>query len=399
MSLLLLLCALAGAAPIDDVRESLGHYVADEAAADRLVNQLQLQAAASEKRLAKVGPSAGVADQIVTNAALNLRAKEHAGLPMTQTEIERTVFGYEAFKMEAYVTSGVFPKRYFGYFDGKGDTAAHERRLRTATSGSVRAINAWQKAQGRTARLTDQEVSVTWIAEGGAIHLGEQQQILSQGFHPVFDVGLDDIAMGVADAPELMAAIDKEAGTQLVSVVGWWEKGQPSPPTFDGTIHWLKHGNGDSGPHAYLARKMTFEEAIAGTALMYIWEKEIAERKMAAIGAAPLMGRTLDEQFVISSLVYNSGLLHKPLRWELIGELKSASWIYGASESNATRRWRLNVLSAPDSLQKARTGGGYPNQPTAWLAGYHVLQRYGAFEAMQRFTDVFNEDGSFRSFR
>jgi len=46
-------------------------------------------------------------------------------------------------------------------------------------------------------------------------------------------------------------------------------------------------------------------------------------------------------------------------------------------------------------LEQLRLEGTYLNQPTEWLAVYHVLQRFGAFRAIQQYADVFAEDGSF----
>jgi len=54
----------------------------------------------------------------------NLKQKlDLPGFILSQDQIRRTVIGYESFKLEKYVKSGVFPKRYFGYFDLQYDTA------------------------------------------------------------------------------------------------------------------------------------------------------------------------------------------------------------------------------------------------------------------------------------
>lgn len=39
--------------------------------------------------------------------------------------------------------------------------------------------------------------------------------------------------------------------------------------------------------------------------------------------------------------------------------------------------------------------GDYPEQPTSWNGVYHVLQRYGAYTALKRFTDVFDDGDMF----
>ena len=65
------------------------------------------------------------------------------------------------------------------------------------------------------------------------------------------------------------------------------------------------------------------------------------------------------------------------------------------SDRNAARRPRLNVLKAADALEELTAGGDYRDQGTSWLARYHILQRYGAYVALMRFTDVFDKAGNF----
>ncbi|MBW2258082.1 MAG: hypothetical protein JRI25_26260 [Deltaproteobacteria bacterium] len=285
----------------------------------------------------------------------------------------------------------MFPKRYFGYFDGKYDTAPLERRLRDATARSAEVIDAWQEEKGVPVRVTAAEVAVTFIAEGGALWLGAEKE-KADALHPVYDVGLDDLASGFRDLDELQARLDAELGTGLRELVVWVDRGVDPPPGMVGRLQ----TRDDSGPLAYLARRITLEEAVAGTALMWLWEKEIAAGKLAAIGAAPMESRSAPQQFIIGSLVYNSGLLHNSERWTMIEELSSGEWLARTSERNAKRRWALNVLPPARATSWLAGGGQYPEQPTAWLAAYHVLQRYGAYVALERFTETFDETGAFR---
>ena len=69
----------------------------------------------------------------------------------------------------------------------------------------------------------------------------------------------------------------------------------------------------------------------------------------------------------------------------------------GAMGIGHVTNYTYKELPPPQALSHLRGGLDYPEQPTAWLAGYHVLQRYGAYEALQRFTDVFDETGAFRA--
>jgi hypothetical protein len=54
------------------------------------------------------------------------------------------------------------------------------------------------------------------------------------------------------------------------------------------------------------------------------------------------------------------------------------------------------VLAPKDSLALLLAGSDYPAQPTSWSGAYHVLQRYGAYVALGRFSEVFDERGMLR---
>ena len=72
-----------------------------------------------------------------------------------------------------------------------------------------------------------------------------------------------------------------------------------------------------------------------------------AAERVAALGEKPLHERPLEEQFIIASLVYNSGILHTPGRWRMVRRFATGAWVFATSERNAERRWRLPV--APPS--------------------------------------------------
>lgn len=382
-------------------KERIGHilryYIAVDDSVDMLLEHMDRSTNAIEKKLQAVGDSKGIAGIVEYYILKNLTEKRTSGkeaLPMQYDELKRLVIEYECFKMDRYVTSGVFPKRYFGYFDGKYDTAPLEKRMCAVIPRIVSVINQYQKEVGDSLCITDIEVAVTFIAEGGAILLRERQDLLTK-LHPVFEVGLDDIASGSAELQLLQSRIDSVAGTDLVNLVGWVQNKKSARTHVPDDRRWLQHKNGTKGPHAYLTRYMSFEEAIAGTALMYIWEKRIAQRKMRKIGVPSLHTYSLEQQFIISSLVYNSGILHSPERWRMVEKFATGEWIHATSERNAKRRWRLNVHPPKVSLQSLRDGYDYLEQPTEWLAVYHIMQRYGAFVALQKFSDYFTEKGAF----
>jgi len=353
-----------------DLHELLG---APDAEA-RLVRQLETSSRQLRDRLVRVAPVShgDLLAQLTRLVAENLEAKRGLGLTYDERRISRQIIDYEVFKLETFVATGVFPKRYFGYLDEQGDTAAYEVRLEAAARKAARACNAWLEQERATFRVTEQEVVVTFLAEGGAILLREDQAQL-EAIHPVQGIGLDDIASGFEQLGPLVRQVDAEAGTHL------------------GTVVERRDGR------KLLARLFTFEEAVAGTAVMWVWEKRIAERKLVAKGRAPLAGRPLDEQFVIASLVYNSGVLFEEKTIQGLRSLQLGDYLADLSVRSKAKYPELPVLAPKASLALLIGGGDYPEQPTSWSAVYHVLQRYGAYVALARFTDAFDEQGRLRS--
>jgi hypothetical protein len=135
---------------------------------------------------------------------------------------------------------------------------------------------------------------------------------------------------------------------------------------------------------------MTFDESILGTAVMYAYEKELAATKLRRDTRQVLQARPFDEQFIIGSLMYNSGLSFSPERVEQIRSFATAGYLEEVNRLNDGKRARLEVQSVADA------GVGYPEQPTSWNAVYHVLQRYGALVALRSFADTFDDAGMFR---
>lgn len=316
--------------------------------------------------------------QVLENIAQNLADKQSLPLfdgksfPLTADELKRVVIDYEIFKMKTYLSAGVFPKRYFGYFDERWDTAPRERVLREVTHTAVKLINEAQQKKNSATRVSDIEVAVTFIAEGGALLLREHQAQLDD-VHPVYGVGLDDIAKGLRLYRELAMQFDKELGTGLQQIVSW-----------------------DTAGRAYLTRNMHFKEAILGTALMYIYEKELAAKKLKETEATSIEQLSLDEQFIVGSLVYNSGLTFTAKSRASIKSFATGDQLNFISTRNVKRLGLLPVLAPSIALNRVRAGDGYPDQPTSWSGMYHVLQRYGGYQALRRFTTVFDEAGMYK---
>ena len=375
-------CAASADPLFEPLQDSLDYFLLHDDAVDRLIEHTGNTAHGLTPRLAAVGPASEeqVRFLLIEQVVANLERKRAAvgphgeSFPLTEDEIRSTVIEYEAYKIESYVTSGVFPKRYFGYFDGKWETAAHEYILADTVHTAVEVINDWLAAESDPIRITDMEVALTWVSEGGTLLLGEQYEFIDS-IHPIFGVGLDDIASGTKELAPLMALLDDTCGTDLGSIVGWQEQ--------------------NGAQVAVLQRYMTFEESVVATALMWVWEKRIAQRKLAKASRTPLQHRPLDEQFILGSLVYNSGLIHDTGREQLIRDFDTGESLFATSERNAQRRARLNVVSPEVVLEELLQGAGYRDQHTSWLAVYHILQRWGGYHGMDLFTDVFDDNGMY----
>ncbi len=300
--------------------------------------------------------------------AQRLRELRDARLSYSTDELRRRVIDFEVWKCARYLSAGVFPKRYFGYLDGRGDTQIAERTLKETVTRARPIAEAFQQKRGSRIRAADLEIVVTFLAEGGATLLSDDRHA-SRDVPAISGIGLDDIANGFAARPELVHAFDASFGTGLGDFIG------RAPP-----------------------RKLTFVEAVLATEVMYLYEKELLASKLArsATPGLPLDEQTLDEQFIATSLQYNSGIAFSPERIAMIRAFASADYIYQLSLSMRATRPRLPLAAPAETTRQLLSLGDYPTQRTSWSAVYHVLQRWGAFAALRQFTDTFDADGMYR---
>lgn len=205
---------------------------------------------------------------------------------------------------------------------------------------------------------------VTHIAEGAALLLSADLANVDK-VHPVYGVGLDDYRKGFVQYADLVREIDAAFKTKLGSAAASPAKGV----------------------------SLTFEESVLGTAVMYLWEKVIAEDKRRAEGRPSLGTLSLDEQYVQASLVYNSGILFADERARQIMAFGTGAYLFETSETSAVRRPRLPVMLPDQADAMLERGEALPTQPTSWNAVYHILQRYGAWVALTRFANVFTVEG------
>ena len=252
------------------------------------VSQALLKEAAALPNLAWLP---GYCRALATNL-VDKRGSMSEGVTFDAPTLIKTAIGYEAFRITAFRNSGVSPKRFFGFLDARGKTAAYERKLIDISRRVASLLNAYAKKTGLDLTVTPKEIIVTHLAEGGALLLTRNFAEVDT-IHPVFGIGLDDYRKGFVHYPGLLEEVDTAFGTRL------------------GVIN--------RDPRAM----MTFTESILGTAVMYLYEKEIAEDKLKAEGRASLKGRSLDEQFIAASLVYNSGILFVEERFAMIENFSS----------------------------------------------------------------------------
>ncbi|MFK7931158.1 MAG: hypothetical protein AB8H79_23440, partial [Myxococcota bacterium] len=300
MFLLLTLAAMAAPAPADDAYARLFSQtlpdLTDEERADLRVHA-QSQARALADVLVDVpaadengGPvGRGLENYLYGRVESRLRARRAARLHTSSQQARDAVVSFEAWRARAFITSGVAPKRYFGFLDAQGDSAQLELRFVRAVRASTDACNAWLSEQGIAWRVTDQEIAITWIAEGGALLLSTDMANADR-VHPILGVGLDDIAHGFKELPGLVERVDAAAGTKVAGIPQWVD--------------------GDWS----LSRHMSLEESVVGTSIMWVWEKRIADRKLLKGGRPALHTFDAPDQFILASLVYNSGLIHAPSR-------------------------------------------------------------------------------------
>jgi hypothetical protein len=389
-------------AELDELRALLTHFLAEPEAEAALVQRLEARASALADSLEAHGeaPPARVRAVLLHQVVWSLRAKagpeQQPPLIYDAPRLGRTVLDWEAFRMETYVSAGVFPKRYFGFLDRQGDTASLEGELLETAHCAAVVVNTQQESRGSPLRVSDAELIVTFLAEGGAMLLTDRQRLLS-AIHPIHTLGMDDLAVVLLERPELAQALDSACGTDLLGIVRYGERGllpltepEEAPPGVLGRL------DSTDGRWAWLVRHASFAEGIAGTALMWIWEKELTAEALADAGRVPLAERDPATAFVHSSLVYNSGALHDEDTVAAIVASTEGPWIVARSDANAHRRDRLPVRSPEDTLRDLLGSATYREQDTSWLAAYHIAQRYGAWQGLLRFTDHFDESGMLR---
>ena len=280
-----LAATLAVAAPPEElaVRAELAHFVEADRV-DAVVAHLEAVAETTAAALARIGsaPPAEVRAALYRRVAENL-ARRHPpgsapGLPITEADLVRTVLDYEGFRLARYVSAGVAPRSG----TSAGSTSGTTRGPRSAPDGDVVAcavdvINADRAAAGDPLRISEAEVAVTFFAEGGALLVERRRH---DGILPVGGIGNHYIGYGVQSYRDVASAVDVACGTDVLGTLVWSAAGTRP------TEQVVRRNQRSSDPvrTAWLTRTWTLEEAVAGTALMWLWERELTAGMLRAAG-------------------------------------------------------------------------------------------------------------------
>lgn len=340
---------------------------------------LRTQIAKLPKQSWTPGYCRALADNFAAKAA-----SRREGVVFTTRTLVATGVDFEAFRIAAFRNSGVAPKRYFGFLDDQGLAAAYEKKLKATATRVAPILNAYAAKNGLGVTVTPKEIIVTHIAEGAALLLSTDFAYVDS-VHPVSGVGLDDYRHGFKQYADLVREIDATFHSRLGRIGD-----NPERPLLNSIL--------GAGVVRHLERilgvvSMSFEESVLGTAVMYLWEKAITEERLRAQGRPSLNMRSLDEQYVVASLVYNSGILFVDERARQIMAFDTANYLVETSEKLADKRPKLPVLRPEDADALLERGERPPGQPTSWSAVYHILQRYGAWAGLTRFGNDFTPEG------
>lgn len=346
-------------------------------------------AAALELEIAKLANPAWVPGycRAVSDNFASKTTSQQEGVIFTTSRLIATAIAFEAFRIAAFRNSGVAPLRYFGFLDEQGRTATYEAKLRTTATRVASIIDRYVEKHSLAVSVTPQEIVVTHLAEGGALLL-TRDFYLADRVHPVSGIGLDDYRRGLKQYGDLVAEIDAEFSSKLAAIASNPERPGANAVLGEGPVRRFER---------YLGIvSMTFEETVLATAVMYLWEKVITDERRRTAGRQSLRDLPLGEQFVHSSLVYNSGILFSDERVKQMMAFDTAAYLAEISEKSAPKRPKLPVMTAAEADALLVRGEKLPMQSTSWNAVYHCLQRYGAWVGLTRFSDVFTSEGKFR---
>jgi hypothetical protein len=339
---------------------------------------------------------------VALKANLDGKKKSQAeGARFTAQNVIDTAIRFEAFRVTVFRNAGVAPKLYFGFLDEQGRTAAYEKTLKETAIKVAQLLNAYGKDHGVKTTVSPKEIIVTHLAEGGALLLTDEFASVDS-IHPVYGIGLDDFRIGFNQYPGLLLQVDQAFGTKLgdlattaasssnVGIAAYGMSGVSK------VTQWVMGAPAQGQPQAKY--RMTFVESILGTAVMYFYEKDLAEKKLLADHQPPLEIRPLDEQYAIASLVYNSGILFAPDRVKMVMNFDTGIYLQDTSEKTAARakdpRPRLPVMLPQEADVLLKSGKALPKQMTSWNAVYHIMQRYGAWIALKTFSGDFDAAGN-----
>lgn len=359
--------------------DSVERLTEEQGARDAISAAISAQLGALANATWSKGYCRALSDNFVAKEASRAEGASFSVRSLLSSAVE-----FEAFRIASFRNSGVAPKRYFGFLDEIGAAGEYEKRLKRVATRAAAMLNAYADRKGLGVTVTPKEIIVTHIAEGAALLLSVNFANVDR-VHPVSGVGLDDYRRGFKQYPELVSEIDATFNSRLGIVADNPERPIANAIFGAGPVRWAERLFG--------VVSMTFEESVLGTSVMYLWEKAITEQKRSEEGRPSLNSLSLDEQYVQTSLVYNSGILFSDARVAQIMNFDTAEYLVELSEKSASKRPKLPVLNLSDADALLARGEALPSQTTSWSAVYHILQRYGAWVALTKYGNYFFSDG------
>jgi hypothetical protein len=372
------IATLLAAAP-GGAQELVAEFLADPRDQRHALESLDRIAGDSARRIAELsGRDPEAIRAFVRSEALkNLRDKVSMGsngerFPMTLSEMEQTVFGFEAFKAETFVRTGIFPKRYFGFLDEKWDSAQYEVLLRETVQRAVRVVNDYLAESGRNVGLSHQEVAMTFISDGAALKMREFQANI-EDFQCVLQLGMKEPTQYIYAFPGLVERLDRELRTDLQAAV------------------FLKDGA------MVDARAMYFPEAVVATMFRYLFKKTRAQIALRDEGI-DLQSLSADEQFIVAS-GYD---LEKEaaLSWRTVQDIRDSRvgvHLRSSAMPDDPSASRIPWMGPGDSADFLLQESIYPWQPnSSWNVVYNTAQKHGTWVGLSRFGTTFNDRGEYR---
>jgi hypothetical protein len=394
-SALFLMLIAAEGPPIEDV---VSFFVGNPADVAEAAGYIRNQSRKSGQALAvEYGEDPAAVTNLIQNLiARNLLDKIAIStpsnrFPLTKQQVMRQVADFEIFRLETFIRSGVFPRRYFGYFDEIWDTAKYETRLRKAIHKATKVANDYLEQTGESIRHTEMELAVFYVSEGGAVRMLYFQENIENN-DPWLHGGLQDLIRYVEALPNLLNQLERVIESDIRSAVS-----RPAGRMVEG-------------------RNLYFDEVIVGSALRYTYMKLHAQKRYRERHGLAIERLPFTEQLIATRSYQEIGprdsrellqeMLHDEVftsdQFRMVQNLEGASRLRELALTQAASSEKIVVFGPKENLSRMLKERMYPFQPAEWWGTarhstiYNVLMTYGGMVALTKFSDLFDEAGRFR---